>query len=81
MEVTRTWLALAMEACVCASCPEVHQDKVAEVCKRRQIQKAFGRAGDMVDSLSGKDWVGKWEAKVVMATVTKIETLEVRGRR
>ena len=65
-----------MEACVCASCPDVHQDKVAELCKKLQIQKAFGRAGDMVDSLSGTDWVAKWEAKVVMATVTKIETLE-----
>eukprot|EP00928_Gymnodinium_smaydae_P072035 TRINITY_DN55474_c0_g1_i1.p1 TRINITY_DN55474_c0_g1~~TRINITY_DN55474_c0_g1_i1.p1 ORF type:complete len:687 (-),score=83.52 TRINITY_DN55474_c0_g1_i1:231-2117(-) len=31
----------------------------------------------MVDSLSGKDWVAKWEAKVVMATVTKAETLGV----
>ncbi|CAE8635818.1 unnamed protein product [Polarella glacialis] len=28
-----------------------------------------------VNSLSGKDWIPKWEAKVVMATVTKAQTL------
>ena len=29
----------------------------------------------MVNVLSGKDWSPKWEAKVVMATVTKAQTL------
>ena len=29
----------------------------------------------MVNVLSGKDWIPKWEAKVVMATVTKAQTL------
>lgn len=32
----------------------------------------------MVNSLSGKDWVPKWEAKVVMATVTKAQTLGLK---
>ena len=63
------------EAVVVASCPQPYQQEVAAVCKRLGLQKAFGRAGDMVDSLSGKDWVSKWEAKVVMATVTKAQTL------
>jgi hypothetical protein len=31
----------------------------------------------MVNSLSGKDWIPKWEAKVVMATVTKAQTMGV----
>ena len=30
----------------------------------------------MVNALSGKDWIPKWEAKVVMATVTKAKTLK-----
>eukprot|EP00927_Polykrikos_kofoidii_P054326 TRINITY_DN48754_c0_g1_i1.p1 TRINITY_DN48754_c0_g1~~TRINITY_DN48754_c0_g1_i1.p1 ORF type:complete len:492 (-),score=71.14 TRINITY_DN48754_c0_g1_i1:220-1521(-) len=29
----------------------------------------------MVDSLAGRDWIPKWEAKVVMAMVTKVQTL------
>jgi len=63
------------EAVVVASCPEIHHDEVAAACRQVGFQKAFGKLGDMVDSLSGKDWVAKWEAKVVMATVTKAETL------
>ncbi|CAJ1389466.1 unnamed protein product [Effrenium voratum] len=62
-------------AAVCASCPEAHQDTVSRLCLQHKIQKAFGRTGDMLDSLSGKDWIPKWEAKVVMATVTKAQTL------
>ena len=30
----------------------------------------------MVNGKSGKDWIPKWEAKVVMATVTKAKTLK-----
>ena len=30
----------------------------------------------MVNIKSGKDWIPKWEAKVVMATVTKAKTLK-----
>ena len=30
----------------------------------------------MVNVKSGKDWIPKWEAKVVMATVTKAKTLK-----
>ena len=63
------------EAVVCASCPETYHDRVAELCLQHQVQKAFGKAGDMVNGLSGKDWIPKWEAKVVMATVTKAQTL------
>mmetsp|Transcript_28674 Transcript_28674/g.66468 ORF Transcript_28674/g.66468 Transcript_28674/m.66468 type:complete len:431 (-) Transcript_28674:100-1392(-) len=64
------------EAVVCASCPETFHDRVAELCLQHQVQKAFGKAGDMVNGLSGKDWIPKWEAKVVMATVTKAQTLK-----
>ena len=64
-----------VEAVVCASCPESYHDRVAELCLQHQVQKAFGKAGDMVNALSGKDWIPKWEAKVVMATVTKAQTL------
>ena len=63
------------EAVVCASCPETYHDRVAELCLQHQVQKAFGKAGDMVNGLTGKDWIPKWEAKVVMATVTKAQTL------
>ena len=63
------------EAVVCASCPETYHDRVAELCLQHQIQKAFGKAGDMLNKLSGKGWIPKWEAKVVMATVTKAQTL------
>lgn len=71
-------MAHATEAVIVASCPQAHQEYVAAVCKASKFQKAFGKAGDMVDSLSGKDWVAKWEAKVVMATVTKAQTLDCR---
>ena len=30
----------------------------------------------MVNVKSGKEWIPKWEAKVVMATVTKAKTLK-----
>ena len=64
-------------ALVCASCPEAFHDEVAELCRRHGIQKAFGKAGDMVNDLAGRDWIPKWEAKVVMAVVTKAQTLGV----
>ncbi len=48
---------------MCASCPEAHQKEVNEICVMAGIQKAFGKVGDMVDSLSGGSWLGKWEAK------------------
>ena len=64
-----------VEAVVCASCPESYHDRVAELCLQHQVQKTRGKAGDMVNALSGKDWILKWEAKVVMATVTKAQTL------
>jgi len=66
------------EACICASCPELHHDLVSQVCRQQNIQKAFGKSGDMVNTLSGKDWIPKWEAKVVMATVTKAQTMGVQ---
>lgn len=64
-----------VEARVCASCPEAFHDQVTAICRSNGIQKAFGKTGDMLDSLKGHDWVAKWEAKVVMATVTKAQTL------
>eukprot|EP00913_Durusdinium_trenchii_P019812 g18624.t1 len=39
------------------------------------MERPMGSAGDMVNALSGKEWIPKWEAKVVMATVTKAQTL------
>ncbi len=35
----------------------------------------------MLDKLTGKEWLGKWEAKVVMATVTKAHTLHANKAR
>jgi hypothetical protein len=67
----------ALEAVIVASCPEVHQDKVTEICRVKDFQKAYGRAGDMVDILKGKDWVGKWQAKVVAAAITKAQSMKV----
>ena len=63
------------EAVVCASCPESYHDRVAELCLQHQVQKAFGEAGEMANALSGRDWIPKWEAKVVMAMATKAQTL------
>jgi hypothetical protein len=68
-----------MEALVCASCPEAHQATVTAICLSNGIQKAYGRAGDMVKMLRGNDWIGKWQAKVVMAVVTKAQTLGVKS--
>lgn len=65
-------------ALICASCPEAKQDQVTRICQAHKIQKAFGRSGDMVDSLSGKDWVGKWQAKVVSAAVTCTSLLALK---
>ena len=48
---------------------------------QHQVQKAFGKAGEMVKVKSGKDWIPKWEAKVVMATVTKAKTLKANKAR
>jgi hypothetical protein len=62
-------------AYVCASCPEDYQDAVTAICLERGIQKAYGRSGDMVNGLSGKDWIPKWQSKVVLAAVTKANTL------
>ena len=64
-----------VEAVVCASCSESDQDRVAEFCLQHQVQKAFGKAGIMVNALGGKEWIPKWEAKVVMAMVSKAQTL------
>ena len=64
-----------VEAVVCTSCPESDQDRVAAFCLQHQVQKAFGKAGVMVNALGGKDWIPKGEAKVVMAMVYKAQTL------
>jgi hypothetical protein len=65
-------------ALICASCPEAKHDAVASICQAHKIQKAYGRTGDMVDSLAGKDWVAKWQAKVVMAAVTLASSMSVK---
>ena len=64
-----------VEADVCTSCPKSYHDRVAEFCLQHQVQKAFGKAGDMVNAQSGEDGIPKWEAKVVLATVAKGQTL------
>ena len=64
-----------VEAVVCTSYPESYHDRVAEFCLQHQVQKAFGKAGDMVNAQSGKDWIPEWEAKVVLAPVAKAQTL------
>ena len=63
------------DAVVCASCPETYHDRVAELCLQHQVQKAFRKAGDTLNKRRGKGWIPKWEAKVVMAPVTKAQTL------
>ena len=65
-------------AYVCASCPEIHQNMLTDICQATGIQKAFGKAGDMINDLKGKDWIPKWQAKVVMASVTKAQTLNCK---
>ena len=68
-------------AVVCASCPETYHDRVAELCLQHQVQKAFRKAGDTLNKRRGKGWIPKWEAKVVMATVTKAQTLNTNKAR
>ena len=69
---------MSSEAIVCASCPEHLQVEVNTICKNYGIQKAFGKSGDMIDLLKGKDWVPKWQCKVVTAVATKAQTLNVQ---
>ena len=66
-----------VEAVVCTSCPGSFQDRVAEFCLQHQVKRAFGKAGEMVNAQGGKEWIPKWEAKVVMAMVTKAQTLNL----
>ena len=69
------------DAVVCASCPETYHDRVAELCLQHQGQKAFRKAGDTLNKRRGKGWIPNWEAKVVMATVTKAQTLNTNKAR
>ena len=69
------------DAVVCASCLETYRDRVAELCLQHQVQKAFRKAGDTLNKRRGKGWIPKWEAKVVMATVTKAQTLNTNKAR
>ena len=69
------------DAVVCASCPETYHDRVPELCLQHQVQKAFRKAGDTVNKRREKGWIPKWEAKVVMATVTKAQTLNTNKAR
>ena len=41
-------------------------NRVAEDCLQHQVRKALGEGGDMVNALSGEDWIPRWETKVVM---------------
>ena len=52
-----------VEAVVCTSCPESYQERVAEFCLQHQVQRALEKAGDMVNALSGKDWIPKGKPK------------------
>ena len=66
---------------VCASCPEKFHDEAAQLCAGSGMLKAFGKSGDMVNSLSGKDWVAKWEAKVVTCVVTAVRLVGAQKAR
>lgn len=66
------------EAIVCASCPEEHQELVATHCRKFRIAKAFGKAGETMNTRSGQDWFPKWETKVVTATVVKAQEMNVK---
>jgi len=57
--------------------PRPYHDRVAELCLQLQIPKACGKAGGMLNKLSGRCWIPNWEARVVMATVTKAQTLNL----
>ena len=63
------------EAVVCASCPETYHDRIAELCLRHQVQKAFGKAV-YIERTKWKRLGSRREAKVVMATVIKAQTLK-----
>ena len=63
------------EAVVCASCPETYHNRIAELCLRHQVQKAFGKAV-YIERTKWKRLGSRREAKVVMATVIKAQTLK-----
>ena len=66
------------EVVVVASCPSTHHDEALAICRAHQnVAKAFGQQGDMVDMLSGDDWVAKWEAKVVSTAATLCDAFAV----
>ena len=60
---------------VVASCPEDLHDEVMDMCDQFHYAKTFGKKGDMVDDLDGKDWLAKWEAKCVLGAVTKAKDM------
>ena len=53
--------------------PATYHDRVVVHCMQHQAQKAFGKAGNMVDVLSGEGWTPEWESRIVIATVTKAQ--------
>ena len=55
------------EVSVVASCPEIHHDRMVDLCRKLDMVKAFGKAGDMINKLDGKEWIPKWQARVVQA--------------
>jgi hypothetical protein len=67
-----------VEAVIVASCPELHQDLVTEICKGKHFQKVYSRSEVLVNSVRDSDWMGKWRTKVVMASITKAQSLNIR---
>ena len=41
--------------------PATYHDRVVVHCMQHQVQKAFGKAGNMVNVLSGEGWTPQWE--------------------
>jgi len=69
-------MSMKGEVLVVASCPEEFHDDIEQICGNKNIGKAFGRAGDMVNSLDGgaEEWFAKWSAKVVVLVADKVKT-------
>ena len=69
------------DAVVCASCPGTQHERVAELCLQHQVQKAFRKASDTLNKRRGKGGIPKWEAKVLMTTVSKAHALKTNEAR
>ena len=63
------------DAVVCASCPQTQHVRVAEFFCNIKSRKPL-ETGDTLKKRRGEGWIPKWDAKIVMTTVSKAHALK-----